>query len=285
MSQVYDDRPCQLGEGPLWHPERGQLFWFDIIGKKLMTRSGDAPLAWDFPGHVSAAGWIDEDTLMVASDTGLHRFDIATGKVEDIVPLEADNPVTRSNDGRADPYGGFWIGTMGKQAERGAGAIYRYYRGEVRTLFAPISISNSISFTPDGGHAHFSDTVTKKVMRVALDAKGWPKGDPEVFLDLGPEGVNPDGAVVDAEGDLWLAEWGSYRISRYGADGARKQTVGFGAAHTSCPAFGGEGLATLYCTTAMEGTSGEDRAEHPLTGMTFMAPTDTRGQGEHQVIL
>ena len=285
MSEIFDDRLCQLGEGPLWHPERAQFFWFDIEGKRLLTRTDDGPAEWSFPGNVSAAGWVDRDTLLVASETGLHRFDIATGKSEDIAPLEADDPRTRSNDGRADPYGGFWIGTMGKTSEPGLGSIYRYYRGEVRKLYPDITVSNAICFSTDGGHACFSDTHTKQVMRVALDAEGWPTGEPEVYLDLRAEGLNPDGAVIDASGDLWLAEWGAYRISHYDKAGKRVESFSFPAAHTSCPAFGGQGLSTLFCTTAIAGTTEENRAEFPKTGMTFCVETNATGQAEHRVIL
>ena len=114
---VYDDRPCELGEGPLWHPLRRELFWFDILGKRMLARKGDATREWRFDRHASAAGWVDETTLLIATETDLSRFDIATGRLEPIAPLEADMPATRSNDGRADPFGGFWIGTMGKRAE------------------------------------------------------------------------------------------------------------------------------------------------------------------------
>ena len=112
MTDVFDIRRCELGEGPLWHPERKQLYWFDIPGKRLLTQNDDGPQEWHFPGCVSAAGWIDRDTLMIASETALFRFNLETGSKRDIVALESDNPVTRSNDGRADPFGGFWIGTM-----------------------------------------------------------------------------------------------------------------------------------------------------------------------------
>jgi sugar lactone lactonase YvrE len=285
MSMIFDQRICDLGEGPLWHPEREQLFWFDILGQRLLTRTGDGPQEWAFDERVSAAGWVDRDRLLIASETALSVFDIASGESRYVTGLESENDATRSNDGRADPQGGFWIGTMGKKAERGAGAIYRFYRGEVRRLFPSISIPNAICFPPGGKTAHFADTVTGKVMRVALDADGWPKGAPEVFLDLTAEGLNPDGAVVDAEGVLWLAEWGASRVAAYGPDGTRLRVVAFDAPHTSCPAFGGAGLTTLYCTTALEHMSDAARAAYPNAGMTFAAPDIARGQAEHRVIL
>lgn len=285
MSSVYDTRICTLGEGPLWHPARNQLFWFDILAKTLHTVAEGKPQSWTFDAMVSAAGWGDHDTLLIASERALLRFDLVSGQSTPLLSLEADNPVTRSNDGRADPQGGFWIGTMGKQAQSGAGAIYRFYKGELRKIFDRITISNAISFAPDGKTAHFADTVDGRVMRVGLDAEGWPKGTPEVFLDLRAEGLNPDGAVVDADGLLWLAQWGAARVAAYAPDGSLARSVGFDAPHTSCPAFGGADGRTLFCTTALQGMDDAARARHPQAGMTFFAPGVALGQKEHQVIL
>lgn len=279
--QVFDDRTCTLGEGPLWHPGRKQLFWFDIIGCKLLSRSGDEQLSWQFDEHVSAAGWVDEDTLLIASETGLHRFDIGSGQHERIAVLEDKNPATRSNDGRADPHGGFWIGTMGKDAAPRAGAIYRFHAGQIELLYPEITISNSICFAPDGRTAYFADTPTSRIMRQTLDDRGWPEGPAEVFVDLGADGLNPDGSVVDAEGCLWNAQWGASRVARYDADGRFLSAVEFSARQISCPAFGGADLTTLFATSAAEGLRGDD----PVQGQTFAKQTDTRGQAEHRVIL
>ena len=285
MSVIFDATPCKLGEGPLWHPERGQLFWFDIISKRLLTRHDDETHHWQFPEHVSAAGWIDRDALLIASESALFRFDLATGARHDLVALEADRPANRSNDGRADPRGGFWIGTMGKDAAPGAGSIYRYYRGELRRLFTDITITNAISFAPDASHACFADTIAGRVFRVALDNEGWPKGEPETYLDLSAEGLNPDGAVIDAVGNLWLAQWGAARVACYAPDGSLLRAVAFDAPHTSCPAFGGADLTTLFCTSARQGLNAAALAQYPNSGMIFAAPGIAQGQAEHRVIL
>lgn len=281
---IYDSRPCELGEGPLWHPIREQLFWFDILGQRMLSVEKGAQRQWRFPEMVSAAGWVDRDMLLIAGERDLFLFDVETEETQTLIELEADNRATRSNDGRADPRGGFWIGTMGKTAEAGAGAIYRYYRGELRKLFGHITISNAICFTPDGRTAHFTDTVTKQVMRVALDTEGWPQGTPEVFLDLSQDPSGPDGAVVDASGLLWLAQWGASRVSAFAPDGSLVRHVAFDAPHTSCPAFGGLGLSTLFCTSALQHMDAAARAAQPSAGMTFMAPGTATGQAEHRVL-
>jgi len=277
---------CSLGEGPLWHPERQGLFWFDINAKTLFCRENDAEKSWSFADHVSAAGWIDRETLLIASETGLFRFDMNTASREAICQIESDNPVTRSNDGRADPWGGFWIGTMGKQAERSAGAIYRYYRGELRLLFEGLTIPNAISFPPGGDFACFADTRRQQVMRQPLDpADGWPKGEAEVYLDLTRERLNPDGAVWDADGYFWNAQWGAARLARYDANGQLDRALGLPVSQVSCPAFGGADLDLLFATTASEGLSEAERRAQPHAGQTFVSHQQITGQMEHRVVL
>lgn len=281
---IFDDRKCELGEGPLWHPERGQLFWFDILNRKLLSRDASGPQEWSFPDYVSAAGWISRDELLIASETGLSRFHLGSGSRETLAT--AGTPATRSNDGRADRQGGFWFGTMGKMAEKGAGAIWRWYRGELRQLFPDISIPNAICFTPDGTAAHFTDTVTGQVMKVALDFNGWPKGTPQVWLDLTAEGLHPDGAVIDAYGNFWNAQWGASRVAAYGPDGSFLRAVAVpGAPQTSCPAFGGADLTRLHVTTALEHMSPADRLLHPGSGQVFAFDGIAKGLPEPQVAL
>ena len=277
---VFSDTVCSLGEGPFWHPTRHQFFWFDILGNKLLTWTHEkGEHAWSFDEHHSAAGWIDADTLFIASETGFWRMNLNTGARDKVADLETDNPITRSNDGRADPYGGFWIGTMGKASEPRAGAIWRYNRGEVRKLFDGITVSNSICFSPDATTAYFTDTWNKRIDQVHLDEDGWPVGEVRTFVDLKEDGLNPDGSVVDAEGNLWNAQWGAAQVACYGPDGVLKDQLGFPATQISCPCFGGEDLQTLYVTSAAVGVNG------PQDGMTFAVHTHAKGQREHQVIL
>lgn len=284
-SVIYDTRMCELGEGPLWHPLRQQLFWFDVTGHRLLSQHRGEALDWRFPEMVSAAGWLSRDVLLIAGERDLFLFDIETEETETLVELEAGNKVTRSNDGRADAQGGFWIGTMGKKAEPGAGAIYRYYDGALRRLYDGISIPNSICFSPDGKVAHFTDTATQRVMRVALDAEGWPRAEPEVYLDFTGQEVWPDGAVIDAEGRMWLALWGGNGVSAFAPDGSLVRHVALEAPHTSCPSFGGADGQTLFCTSALQGMDAGQRAAFPAAGMTFAVPGVARGQAEHQILL
>lgn len=280
-AKIFDDRICALGEGPLWHPERGQLFWFDITGRRLLSRAGGEALEWRFDDYVSAAGWVDRNQLLIASDKALFLLDVETGEQRTVAPLEADIPANRSNDGRADPWGGFWIGTMGTGHEAGAGAIYRFHGGRLEKLFGDITIPNSICFSPDRAAAYYTDTGTHRIMRAALDGDGWPAGSPSVFSDLSKEGLAPDGSVVDTEGCLWNAQWGSSRVARYSPEGRFLDAVVFPARQISCPAFGGDALSTLYATSATEGME----SPSPEQGRTYSTDVPFKGQAEHRVVL
>lgn len=282
---IFDDRRCELGEGSLWHPVRKQFFWFDILNKSLLSKDKDGAQLWRFPELVSAAGWVDRDVLLIAGERDLFLFDLETEEVEPVVELEADKPANRTNDGRADRQGGFWIGTMSKRAEDGQGAIYRFHNGELRKLFSGISIPNSICFTLDGRTAQFSDTKAHKVFRVALDSEGWPVGAPVVWADHSDTGILPDGSIFDAAGLMWQAQWEQGRVAVYDMAGTLVKTVPVCGPNSSCPAFGGEGLTTLYCTTAMEHMTAADRAAFPDAGKVFYLPDAGKGVPEPRVIL
>ncbi len=285
MAEVFDDRPCVLGEGPLWHPERAQLFWFDIPRGKLLSRRGEARFDWDFGEMVSAAGWIDRDRLLVASETSLFVFDIARETAREVVPLEAHMMETRSNDGRADPHRGFWIGTMGRHAEPQAGAIYRFFKGQIRRIFGGLTIPNAICFAPDGKTACFADTPTGKLFAQPLGRDGWPEGAPRVLIDFAREGLYRDGAVTDAAGNLWIAQWGAGRVAVHAPDGRFLRALKPGAQQTTCPAFGGAGLDRLFVTTAREGLDTRALAADPLAGQLFSLPAHTKGRAEPRVLL
>lgn len=278
---AFDNRRCELGEGPLWHPERGQFFWFDILGQRLFSREGKRAREWRLDRIASAAGWIDAERLMVATETGLAVLDLETGALEDLAPVEAEDSGTRSNDGRADRQGGFWFGTMGKRAEARRGAIYRWHRGELRQLVPGMTIPNAICFSPDGRLAYYADTDEGKVWTQLLDDDGWPTGERRVFLDLAPEGLNPDGAVIDAEGGLNVALWGKGCVRRYDEGGKVTDEYGVPGRHSSCPAFGGADMRDLLVTTALEGIEAPDA----LQGLPYLLRARIPGLPEPRVVL
>ena len=201
-------------------------------------------------------------------------------------PLEADKRATRSNDGRVHPCGALWIGTMGKSAENGAGAIYWFFRGEVRTLYASISIPNSIAFAPDGSVAYFTDSATGLLKRTACDPKtGLPQGEAKVFADRGGGSGDHDGSVVDLDGTLWNARWGEGRIDAYSPDGVLVRSITVPATQATCPAFCGPDASRMAITSAWSGLDEAARKADPDAGKTFLLDIAVRGRFEPRVLI
>jgi len=278
---------CTLGEGPLWHPERERLFWFDIPKGLLYCCDalGGQPRSWGFGEPASAAGWVDRKTLIVATASGLQKFDLETGGWETVVQMEADNPVTRSNDGRTGPDGSFWVGTMGRQLEPRAGAYYRYHDGNLSRLIGNVSIPNATCFAPDARTAYLADTREQVIWRWALDEMGNPEGERQVHINLREQDISPDGAVCDAEGYLWNAQWGSSRLARYAPDGSEDRVIELPVSQPTCPAFGGKDLSTLYVTSACENLSVEALSQQPKAGMIIVLELDVPGLPEFRAKL
>ena len=210
-TRILSAERCQLGEGPTYDASTGTAWWFDILERRLFEcRIADgATTIHTLPTMGSALARIDAERQLVVTDDGLYVRTLADGRMELFAAVEAENPLTRSNDARVHPSGTLWFGTMGRRAETGAGAIYALHAGKVMRLYPDISIPNAICFSPSGETGYFTDTARNVLNRVALDAAtGLPVGDPEPLIHHRDVG-GLDGAVVDADGLIWNARWGA----------------------------------------------------------------------------
>lgn len=276
------DIACELGEGPAWDPYAGALFWLDIVARRMLEQKpGAETVIHELPFMASAVAAIDAERQLVVSETGLHVRSRADGALSLLASVEADRADTRSNDARVHPSGALWFGTMGKEAQRKAGAIYRHFRGETRTLFPEITIPNSICFSPDGATAYYADTAKNLLFRVECDpSNGLPTGEPKLFLDhRGHEG-GLDGSVIDRDGVIWNARWGAGRIDAYAPDGEHLRSIAMPVRQPSCPAFQGPAADRLAVTSAWQGMDEEARAADPHAGKTFLVDLPVRGRHE-----
>lgn len=272
-----------LGEGPTYDPTTDTAWWFDIKGKTLheLHLANGRKTVHALPMMASVLARIDAGRQLLATEEGLFLRDTATGALTLHAALESDNAVTRSNDGRMHQSGALWVGTMGKKAEDGAGAIYHVAGGKVTLLFDRISIPNGICFSPDGTLAYYTDTKINQLMRVALDpATGLPAARPEVFLDKPGISGEFDGAVCDADGHIWHAIWGSGAVDRYAPDGTHLSRHAVPASQTTCPAFIGRNADRLLVTSAWQDMDDAARASDPLAGTTFDLGITVKGRFE-----
>lgn len=283
--EIFDDRVCGLGESPLWHPERETLFWVDIPNQVLMSRRGSTVRNYEFDEMISAIGWIDVDRLLIAAESGLSSFDLISGERALLCGVEADRSTHRSNDARADPWGGFWVGTMHKEADHARGAIYRWYGRRLRRVADRLTVPNGICFDRDRARAYYADSHQQIMYVLAVNAEtGWPEASPKVFCDLSGQDRVVDGAVVDQEGCVWAAMYGAGEITRFGPDAAVMSRIETQTPRPTCPAFGGSDARDLYVTTASLGLEAEPSPDR-RHGTTLVFPESVRGRHEPPVVV
>jgi sugar lactone lactonase YvrE len=287
-TKILSDRHCHLGEGCTYDPATDTAWWFDIVERTLLQAelASGAVSTHALPMMASVVAFIDDRRQLLGTENGLYLRDIRDGRLSLHVPLEADNAATRSNDGRVHPCGALWIGTMGRNAENGAGAIYHFGGGELRRLYAGISIPNAICFSPDGSTAYFTDTRKAVLYRVTIDpTNALPTGDPVPLYDHHGGVGGLDGAVVDAEGLIWNARWGGSCVDAYTPAGERVRTIRVPAKQPSCPVFVGTNFDRLLVTTAWQGMDEQARTADPHHGQTFILDVGARGRAEPRVRL
>lgn len=278
---------CHLGEGPTYDAATDTAWWFDILEAKLFeAHLASGQVRVHALGRMaSALARIDDTRQLIVAEDGLYTRHIADGRMSLFAALEADNPVTRSNDARVHPSGTLWFGTMGRKAEPRAGAIYVFHGGRISRLYPDISIPNAICFSPNGEVGYFADTATNILYRVPLDAAtGLPVGEAVPFVrHKGVGGI--DGAVVDADGLIWNARWGGGCVDVYDTSGRHQRSLRVPAQQSSCPAFVGRDFSRLLITTAWEGMDEAARAADPEHGRTFILDVASRGRAEPDVRL
>ncbi|MBX9880641.1 MAG: SMP-30/gluconolactonase/LRE family protein [Sphingomonas sp.] len=258
---------ARLGEGPLWVPERGWLWFVDIKQGVLhrFTPEGGARNSFPLGGQPSFVVAADDGGLVIGSDLQLFGFRPETG----LTPLVAvpATPGDRTNDGCVDRAGRLWFGTMHDGERDATGRIWCYRHGAAapEPLAGGCVITNGPAVSPDGAWLYHVDTLAGIIWRHALHDDGG-LGPGTRFAEIAPSEGHPDGIVCDAEGGLWVALWGGAAAVRYSPAGQRTDRVALPCAQPTKLALGGRDLRTAYVTSAAIGL---DPAAHPHAGGLF----------------
>jgi len=265
-----------LGEGLLWHG--GRWWWTDIEASTLLAwRPGrPGPQFCRLPDRLGSFAHCRSGRVLL----GLaKRLAVATlgdelelTQLQTLAPVDAAEPRTRINDGRTDRRGYFVFGTMNEAKEKRAiASFYQFSRqhGLRRLALPAVAIANSICFSVDGRTMYFCDSLSQRIQQCDYDAETAQVDNVRLFTQMDRADAWPDGSVIDAEGCLWNAQWGAGRVARYDPQGQLMGVLNAPAAHTSCPAIGGEDGNQLMLTTARAELSREALAAQPLSGSLF----------------
>lgn len=274
------DAKAELAEGPCWLAERGRLLWVDISAGRLhlFDPASGEDRAIHAGQPVGAAVPADDGRLALALREGFALLDPDGGDVEWVAEVERQVAGNRMNDGKCDPAGRFWAGTMALDQTAGAGALYRLDPDRsVHRVIDGVTVSNGIGWSPDGRLMYFVDTPTHQVDVFDFDAATGAISGRRLFARIDPPGL-PDGLAVDAQGGLWVAVWGGSRVQHLLPDGTPAGAIELPVSQVSSCCFGGQDLRDLYATTAWEGMTPERRGTEPLAGALFRCRPGPAGQ-------
>ncbi|MEO6846315.1 MAG: SMP-30/gluconolactonase/LRE family protein [Chthoniobacterales bacterium] len=280
-AELIIDAKAGLGEGSIWHSRQNLLYWIDIMVGKLhaydpVTKKNETFEVGQYIGTVVPSR---TDAMFMALHHGFARMDFPSKKVTMIADPESDHPNIRFNDGKCDPAGRFWAGTMELKAEPKAAKLYCLDADlNVRKMLDDVTISNGIVWSMDHKTMYYIDTVTKRVDAFDYDLSEGTIHNRRTAVTI-PDGQGfPDGMTIDAEGMLWIAHWGGGCVTCCNPrDGKLLQTIRVPASQVTSCAFGGPDLNHLYITSARDSLTEAQLANEPHAGGLFCVEVDTKG--------
>lgn len=272
---------CFLGEGPIWIAKHQSFFWVDIENGTLfqMTFPSQKVKTFKFPGRLAVALEGKGNDLILGLDRSLIRFDLETGKHEELLELEQEFPLHRFNDGKVDPKGRIWIGTLSTLFTEGAGSLYCISEElAVEKKLEKLTISNGMAWTKDQSSFYFIDTPTQQVQEFDFDAETGAITFNRIAIQVPKELGNPDGMSIDQEGMLWIAHYGGSGVYRWNPkSGELMDQIKLPVPHVTSCTFGGPHLDQLLITTAQENLNPEQLVQYPESGNVFLVQVDLGG--------
>jgi sugar lactone lactonase YvrE len=278
-AQLLLDTKALLGEGPIWNHETQQLYWVDIEKRQLhlYTPATGEDNFFDTGERVGTVVPVESGGALVALQDGIHSMGLQDGDLSLIV-----NPLPegiRFNDGKCDPLGRLWVGSMHMEGKKGAASLYMLdNEQQIHQKLDSVTISNGIIWSLDSKTMYYIDTPTRQVKAFDFESATGEISNGRIVVNIPKENGAPDGMTIDEEGMLWIGHWGGGMVGRYNPEsGEMIQKIEVPALNVTACAFGGEKLDQLYITTASVGMSEEQMQEYPLAGGLFVAEPGVRG--------
>ena len=274
---------AMLGEGPLWCDTERSLYWLDIVAPALhrFDPSTGGNDTFSMPSMVGAAALKRGGGLMLGLQSGIVSFDPSTGAMTPYAHHELDRPETRYNDGKCDARGRLWISTLDTAPKPGSGSLFRLSSsGHMECVDRGFTVPNGMAFSPDNRVMYFADSGQRVIFRLDFDLASGTVRNRRVFVEVPDTDGTPDGMTIDSKGGLWVAHWDGWCVRRYSPDGRVDRTLWLSVPRPTSVAFGGDGLRTLFITSARLRLPTRTLAEAPLSGSLFAIETGFTGLPE-----
>ncbi|MFA9459142.1 SMP-30/gluconolactonase/LRE family protein [Halalkalibacter sp. AB-rgal2] len=280
-SELIIDAKATLGESPSWDEKLQVLYWVDIIEKKcfIYDPSNHHQKTLQLGQMVGAVAPNESGGLITALESGFYFYNSEANTTEFISNPEEGINENRFNDGKCDPAGRFWAGTMSLKGHKEKGALYCLEPNLSSTKkLDHISISNGLAWSPDNQYMYYIDTPTQRVVRFNYDITNGQVTNQTEIITIEKSTGSPDGMTIDQEGMLWIAHWGGAKISRWNpTSGEHLLDIPIPALNVTSCVFGGQDLTDLYITTAR---MNDEQYEH--AGGLFRIKTNIQGSPTHR---
>jgi len=284
--ELVADARAIIGESPVWDVQRRVLLWVDILGRVLHTHTPDtgANESVELAEVVGAIVLGPDGQIVAAVEYGFAHLDRVTGQLEPIARLtDSGGPASRMNDGKCDPTGRFWAGTMAYDLTPGAGALhYLESDGTVQTALTDVTLSNGLDWSPDGSQFYFIDSMAGGVDVFDVDLHTAALTNRRRFVDIPNDEGIPDGLTVDAQGYVWVALYLGGCVKRYSPDGTLDAVVELPIRTPTCPIFGGENLTDLYVTSSAMIMA--DHSDEPGAGGLYRCAVGVPGRPANRIL-
>jgi sugar lactone lactonase YvrE len=291
-------QPNEIGESPFWHPQERMLYWVDIAARQLhrLDPAGGRVESWAMPSEPGCIAPVAGGGLMIGLRDGVYRARGWGGPLALVVRFGYDTATTRLNDGKADPVGRFWVGTMYEPRNARKAELYsvdiRADSGDgkpaVELKAHNAVIANGLAWSPDAKVVYWADTTNHIVHAWDWDADSNAMQSHRVFQQFaakpagwqpgqGGYGGRPDGASVDVQGNYWVAMFEGQCLLQIAPSGALLAQFPLPARCPTMPCFGEDDLKTLCVTTARHERPAAELQAFPQSGCVFSMRVDVPG--------
>lgn len=282
MAELELQFQSELGEGAIWDHRTSELYWVDILEKTVNVYNPESKSNMIYFTDSSVGTVVpcyEENQAIIALEDGVYLLNRDDKTINLFSSIEADNSENRFNDGKCDPLGNLWVGSMHLAQSKPNGNLYKVNgKGEAEIMKNEVTISNGIVWTSDGKTMYYIDTPTQKIMAYDFNMDDGTISNEKVAVAIDPIHGFPDGMAIDAEDKLWVGMWNGNAVARFDPVAGTLMTKIEVPAHnvTSC-AFGGPNLETLYITTASVDMTEEELKKYPFSGSIFKANPGIKG--------
>ncbi len=274
MEELVLDHHCLLGEGPVWDKNLKSICWVDILLGKVheYIPATNTHKTLSVNQMIGAIAICKSGHFIGALKNGFGFIDRKSGAVTMIGNPEPHLPGNRFNDGKCDPLGRFWAGTMSHTDEPKKGSLYLLDRNlTITEKIKKVSISNGLAWSSNHDTFYYIDSPTRKVVAYNFDKTSGEIKNKRTVVELSKNEGTPDGMTIDNKGNLWIAHWDGWQVSCWNPNTGKKiRKIPLPVSRVTSCCFGGENFDDLYITSARIGLSSEQLKSQPLAGSLFV---------------